>query len=76
MGKMFAGPKQQAMPEPKPATPMPIEDDEALRRKKISEYAKIGKRGGRESTQLTQSRLGDVSLADTRSGGSTLGSVG
>lgn len=76
MGKFFSGPKQQAMPEPKAPTPMPIEDDEALRRKKISEYAKIGQRGGRESTQLTQSRLGDVSLTDTRGGSSTLGSVG
>lgn len=76
MGNMFSAPRPQAASVPAKSpevTPLPVRDDEAERREKQKTYAAASRRGGRESTNLTQSRLGDMSLADTRSGSSVLG---
>lgn len=78
MGKMFKGPKASSIPMPQAPTPLPTRDDEAMRRERMKTYAQRSKRSGRESTNLTTSRLGDAGIADTSSvsttGSAVLGS--
>lgn len=66
MSSMFA--KTPSAPEAKPVTPMPVEDSEADRRTRLRTIAKTAQSGGRQSTMLTSSRMGDMGSAETRSG--------
>lgn len=65
MGSLLSGPK---LPAQQPTTPMPVQDDEAARRERLKAIAKTSAEGGRSSTMLTASRMGDTSKAETRSG--------
>jgi hypothetical protein len=66
MSSMFGD--TPAAPAAKPVTPMPFEDSEAGRRTRLRTIAKTGQSGGRQSTMLTSSRMGDMGSAETRSG--------
>lgn len=66
MGNMFSKPEVQQAPEPKPTTPLPIRDDEAMRKEKMKTYTAAAKRSGAESTKF--GRMGDGGApAETRS---------
>lgn len=65
MSNLFA-PK---IPKPKPEVPLPQEDDEAIRRAKLSEYARLSKTAGRGSVTLTpQKDLGSFGTGELRTG--------
>ena len=68
MASLFSSKPKTTVVQEKPK-PLPREDDEAARRKRLEEYAEIQKRSGRESTRLESSqeeRLGDYTPAMTR----------
>lgn len=68
MGNMFSKPKVAEMPAAAPTpAPLPIRDDEAMRKEKMKTYAAAAKRSGDESTRMTTNRMGDSSDATTRS---------
>jgi hypothetical protein len=66
MGNMFSAPKPQQQPKAPEPTPLPIRDDEAMRREKMKTYAAASQRGGSESTRMSGGDLGSV--ANTRTG--------
>ena len=70
MGGLFGKPKVPKPPEP---TPLPQEDDAAIRQQKLNQIASLEATSGRKANQLApSSRLGDYTPAQTRTGSSVL----
>ena len=53
MGGLIPKPKAPKIPTPAPAVPIPTADDEAIERRKLMRIAEAKRRGGRESTIMT-----------------------
>jgi hypothetical protein len=57
------------MPKPQPVVPLPQEDDEAIRRAKQNEYARLSKKAGIGAVTLTGDKsLGSFGTDELRSG--------
>ncbi len=61
--------KKPEMPQAKPATPIPQEDAEVVRRAKLNEYSRLSKGAGRGAVTLTsQENLGSYGTGEIRQG--------
>lgn len=61
-------PKPAKLPTPEKAVPLPMIDDVSSRQAALKSRAEAAARGGRDSTMLTEQRLGDQGSPMTRSG--------
>ena len=69
ISNIFSKPK---FPEPKPATPLPQEDSEAMRRANLQERSRLSKSTGRGSVTLTEKDLGSYGQNELRGGSSSV----
>lgn len=72
MASLFSKPK---IPAPEAPKPLPREDDEATRRARLKQFAKIAEGGGRESNRLMgggEQKLGDYQSEPAATRGATV----